>query len=452
MDIPGRRVAATPRPRRGTSVGTGGRLRYLSVFKALKHSCIEAGRRLEIEYVDSEKLADGAKAEEGHAEAWATVQNADGVVVPGGFGDRGVEGMIACAKWCREHRKPYPWPRGYICLRRIRGGAAAATWIVRGDESAAAATRTFRGDERGRDADVRMRPARRRRYLGVCLGMQVAVVEYARSVLGRAKAHSTEFDAETAWPTVIFMPEAVGEKGEMGGTMRLGSRDTVLHEDAWTARGEASLASLVYGGARAVPERHRHRYEVNPAVVPDLEKAGLRFVGKDDSGERMEIVELPRSVHPYSCRAESPQTGRGDAAAATRIVRVEAATPPRRRDAESPRRRVDAADVRRKTSARPQVLHGLPVPPRVQVAAHEGVAAVLRLRARGRGQVPGRAHEARVVRRRGQGERRARRHRAEEGAPEGLRALRLPSAPRPQTAGPRAPLMKTTRTPRSRIV
>lgn len=215
---------------------------YLSVFKALKHSCIEAGRRLEIEYVDSEKLADGAKAEEGHAEAWATVQNADGVVVPGGFGDRGVEGMIACAKWCREHRKP---------------------------------------------------------YLGVCLGMQVAVVEYARSVLGRAKAHSTEFDAETAWPTVIFMPEAVGEKGEMGGTMRLGSRDTVLHEDAWTARGEASLASLVYGGARAVPERHRHRYEVNPAVVPDLEKAGLRFVGKDDSGERMEIVELPRSVHPY---------------------------------------------------------------------------------------------------------------------------------------------------------
>mmetsp|Transcript_24237 Transcript_24237/g.75716 ORF Transcript_24237/g.75716 Transcript_24237/m.75716 type:complete len:242 (-) Transcript_24237:41-766(-) len=107
---------------------------------------------------------------------------------------------------------------------------------------------------------------------------------------------------------------------------------------------------------------------------------------------------------------------------------------------------------RRAAAVGAPVLHGLPVPPRVQVAAHEGVAAVLRLRARGRGQVPGRAHEARVVRRRGQGERRARRHRAEEGAPEGLRALRPPSAPRPQTAGPRAPLMKTTRTPRSRIV
>ena len=217
---------------------------YLSVYKALKHSSIECGRRLDLEYVDSEKLEPGA---EGGEEAWEKVKNADGVVVPGGFGVRGVEGMIACAKFCREQKKP---------------------------------------------------------YLGVCLGMQVAVVEYARHKLGWAGAHSTEFDKECEKPTVIFMPEALGEKGELGGTMRLGARDTILHEDAWTKRGEASIASLVYRGAAAVPERHRHRYEVNPDVVPELEKAGLRFVGKDDTNTRMEIVELPRSAHPFYFAAQ----------------------------------------------------------------------------------------------------------------------------------------------------
>tara|TARA_B100001559_G_scaffold309143_1_gene303051 strand:- start:123 stop:851 length:729 start_codon:yes stop_codon:yes gene_type:complete len=194
--------------------------------------------------VDSEKLEPGA---EGGEEAWEKVKNADGVVVPGGFGVRGVEGMIACAKFCREQKKP---------------------------------------------------------YLGVCLGMQVAVVEYARNKLGWAGAHSTEFDKECEKPTVIFMPEALGEKGEMGGTMRLGARDTIIHEDAWTKKGEASIASLVYRGAASVPERHRHRYEVNPDVVPELEKAGLRFVGKDDTNTRMEIVELPRTAHPFYFAAQ----------------------------------------------------------------------------------------------------------------------------------------------------
>ena len=217
---------------------------YLSVYKALKHSSIECGKQLELEYVDSEKLEPGA---EGHDEAWAKVTGSDGVVVPGGFGMRGVEGMIACAKFCRENNKP---------------------------------------------------------YLGVCLGMQVAVVEYARSVLGWADAHSTEFDKETKHPTIIFMPEALGEKGEMGGTMRLGARDTILHEDAWSKKGQASIASQVYRGLKRVPERHRHRYEVNPEVVPELEKAGLRFVGKDDTGTRMEIVELPRTKHPFYFAAQ----------------------------------------------------------------------------------------------------------------------------------------------------
>ena len=134
--------------------------------------------------------------------------------------------------------------------------------------------------------------------------MQVAVVEYARNKLGWAGAHSTEFDKECDKPTVIFMPEALGEKGEMGGTMRLGARDTIIHEDAWTKKGEASIASLVYRGAASVPERHRHRYEVNPDVVPELEKAGLRFVGKDDTNTRMEIVELPRTAHPFYFAAQ----------------------------------------------------------------------------------------------------------------------------------------------------
>jgi CTP synthase len=159
-------------------------------------------------------------------------------VVPGGFGSRGVEGKILTAQFARENKVP---------------------------------------------------------YLGVCLGMQMQVVEYARHVLGRADAHSVEFRPDTPHPTVIFMPEI--DKATMGGTMRLGARDTILSAPA-NGQGP-SLASLLYGGQAAVSERHRHRYEVNPEVVADLETAGLNLVGRDDTGCRMEIAELPRSVHPF---------------------------------------------------------------------------------------------------------------------------------------------------------
>ncbi|XP_024971910.1 CTP synthase-like isoform X2 [Cynara cardunculus var. scolymus] len=163
--------------------------------------------------------------------AWNSLKAADAVVVPGGFGDRGVEGKIIAAKYARENNIP---------------------------------------------------------YLGICLGMQIAVIDYARSVLDLQNANSTEFDPKTENPCVIFMPE--GSKTHMGGTMRLGSRRTYFHAT------DCKSAQL-YGNQSFIDERHRHRYEVNPNMVPQLEKAGLSFTGKDESGQRMQIVELPS--HPY---------------------------------------------------------------------------------------------------------------------------------------------------------
>lgn len=168
-------------------------------------------------------------------------READGILVPGGFGIRGVEGMISAAKYARENKVP---------------------------------------------------------YLGVCLGMQVLVIEYARNVLGLKGANSTEFYESSPHPIVIFMPE-INQK-VMGGTMRLGARDTIITYKL--SNGIRSLASEVYGtneDEEGVSERHRHRYEVNPDKVESLTTAGLVFSGKDDKGERMEIVELPKDQHPF---------------------------------------------------------------------------------------------------------------------------------------------------------
>lgn len=226
---------------------------YLSVLKALKHAAIAVRRRLNIIWIEStdlEPLPEGAANGNGaaadgsddpaakHAKAWADLRSVHGIVVPGGFGVRGVEGKILTAKYAREQRVP---------------------------------------------------------YLGVCLGMQMLVVEYARSVLGWQGANSVEFDKDTPHPTVIFMPEI--DKTTMGGTMRLGARKTVLHTPANGS--EPSLASLLYHGETDIMERHRHRYEVNPEKVAAIESAGLNLVGRDETGERMEIAELPRSVHPF---------------------------------------------------------------------------------------------------------------------------------------------------------
>lgn len=207
---------------------------YLSVIKSLEHACIACGHRLELRWVEAAQLEDACAAAEPakHAAAWAAVRGAQGVLVPGGFGDRGVEGKVAAARYARESHTP---------------------------------------------------------YLGICLGLQVAVIDAARSLLGLEGAHSTEFAPQTPHPAVVFMPE--GSRTHMGGTMRLGSRRTVLQT-------VDCLAAKLYRAEAHIDERHRHRYEVNPEFVARLEKAGLRFTGRDETGARMEILELP-APHPY---------------------------------------------------------------------------------------------------------------------------------------------------------
>ncbi|CAI8603729.1 unnamed protein product [Vicia faba] len=206
---------------------------YLSVVKALLHACVARSVRPSIDWIAASDLEDDSaqSAPEAHAAAWKTLRSAACVLVPGGFGDRGVRGMMLAAKYARENNVP---------------------------------------------------------YLGICLGMQISVIEFARSVLGWERANSVEFDAQTPNPVVIFMPE--GSRTHMGSTMRLGSRRTLLHS-------RDCITSKLYGSSEYVDERHRHRYEVNPDVIETLEEAGLKFVGKDESGKRMEILEHPS--HPF---------------------------------------------------------------------------------------------------------------------------------------------------------
>ncbi|CAH9132596.1 unnamed protein product [Cuscuta epithymum] len=211
---------------------------YLSVVKALLHACISCSVKPSIDWIAASDLEDESArlAPEEHAAAWKSLREAACILVPGGFGDRGVSGMVLAAKYAREHHIP---------------------------------------------------------YLGICLGMQICVIEFARSVLNLEKANSTEFDEETPDPVVIFMPE--GSKTHMGSTMRLGSRRTLF-------RSPDCITSKLYKNSQYVDERHRHRYEVNPEMVGALEGAGLKFVGTDESGKRMEILELPS--HPFYVGAQ----------------------------------------------------------------------------------------------------------------------------------------------------
>ncbi|KAK2759361.1 CTP synthase ura7 [Arachnomyces sp. PD_36] len=209
---------------------------YLSVIKALEHSAMACRRKLDIIWVDSSKLekATSETHPEAFHKAWHEVCTADGILVPGGFGTRGTEGMIAAANWARTKPKP---------------------------------------------------------FLGICLGMQIAVIEYARNVCNIPGAGSIELDERTADPVIMYMPEI--DQVNLGGTMRLGTRPTNFQDDTeWS-----KLRSLYGSGCSSVDERHRHRYEVNPDYIDRLQSAGLRFIGKDDKGERMEIIEL--KDHPW---------------------------------------------------------------------------------------------------------------------------------------------------------
>jgi CTP synthase len=197
---------------------------YLSVVEALKHSGINHGCKIEIEWVDSESVKDHAVTER--------LQAADGILIPGGFGGRGFEGKIRAAQIARERGIP---------------------------------------------------------YLGICLGMQVAVSEFARHVAGMEGANSTEMDPETPYPVIDLLPEQK-EIADMGGTMRLGADPVKLHDH--TRVRELYAEPVVY-------ERHRHRYEVNNHLRRRLESLGLICSGTSPDERLVEVIELDRDVHPF---------------------------------------------------------------------------------------------------------------------------------------------------------
>jgi CTP synthase len=197
---------------------------YLSVVEALRHAGFAHGCRIEVDWIDSEQLGDENTAER--------LAEADGVLIPGGFGGRGIEGKIRAAQVAREGGVP---------------------------------------------------------YLGICLGMQIAVSEFARHVAGMDGANSTEFDPETPHPVIDLLPEQK-EVADMGGTMRLGADPVKLHD--------ATCARSIYDEP-VVYERHRHRYEVNPRMHQRLRAAGLVLSGTSPDERLVEVVELPREQHPF---------------------------------------------------------------------------------------------------------------------------------------------------------
>ena len=202
---------------------------YLSVSEAIRHGGFACDARVDIRWIAS----DTCETAEGAQRALAGV---DAVVVPGGFGVRGIEGKLGALRWAREHRVP---------------------------------------------------------TLGLCLGLQCMVIEAARDLLGLEGASSTEMEPETPDPVVTTMDaqrEFVTGGGDLGGTMRLGAYPAVL--------AEGSLVAQLYG-TREVSERHRHRFEVNNAYRHRLEAAGLHISGTSPDGHLTEFVELDRELHPY---------------------------------------------------------------------------------------------------------------------------------------------------------
>ncbi len=197
---------------------------YLSVVEALKHAAVHHGCKVEVDWVDSESVGD--------PEVASRLESAGGILIPGGFGGRGIEGKIRAAQIAREHGVP---------------------------------------------------------YLGICLGMQLAVCEFARHVAGMEGANSTEFDPETPFPVIDLLPEQK-EIADMGGTMRLGADPIKLHD--------STRLRELYGEA-VIYERHRHRYEVNNHLRRRLESAGLICSGTSPDERLVEAIELPAGDHPF---------------------------------------------------------------------------------------------------------------------------------------------------------
>ncbi|MDH4052916.1 MAG: CTP synthase, partial [Rubrivivax sp.] len=205
---------------------------YKSLNEALRHAGIHNHAKVEIHYVDSETLSPANVAR---------LQEFDAILVPGGFGKRGIEGKICAARYAREHQLP---------------------------------------------------------YLGICLGMQVATIEYARHMAGLEGANSTEFDPDTPHPVIALIDEWQDQDGsiqtrhaqsDLGGTMRLGAQSSDVKP--------GTLAHQIYGPL--VTERHRHRYEANEHYLARLEQAGLVISAITQREKLTEMIELPKSVHPW---------------------------------------------------------------------------------------------------------------------------------------------------------
>lgn len=201
---------------------------YISVIEALKHAACAVGRKLELTWIDSMIFEEDSKQLKG-------LKKYDGILIPGGFGSRGIEGKIKAIEFCRKNKIP---------------------------------------------------------YFGLCYGMQLAVIEYARHVAKLAGAHTTEVDQKAKHPVVDIMPEQKENlrKKNYGATMRLGHYPAKIFPE--------TLAAKAYGTSQIV-ERHRHRYEVNPEYVDQLREAGMVFSATSPNGVLMEIAELSKKDHPF---------------------------------------------------------------------------------------------------------------------------------------------------------
>ncbi len=201
---------------------------YVSVIEAVKFSSYWKDARTELTWINSKEYETNPKKIQ-------ELKKFDGIIVPGGFGESGIEGVIKTIEFVRKNKIP---------------------------------------------------------YLGLCYGMQLAVIEYCRNVLGWRDAHTAEINPKSSHVVIDIMPEQKKnlEDGNYGATMRLGAYIAKLKE--------GSIARVAYG-TKEVSERHRHRYEVNPEYIKDIEKAGLIFSGTSPDGKLMEIAELPKKVHPF---------------------------------------------------------------------------------------------------------------------------------------------------------
>lgn len=201
---------------------------YISVIEAIKYSAYKAGAKPVLHWLNAKDFESGVADVK-------SLSKYDGIIVPGGFGETGIEGKLKVIEYAREKKIP---------------------------------------------------------YFGLCYGMQLAVVEFARNVLGLKEANTTEINPDTPYPVIDIMPDQKAKlaKDDYGGTMRLGACPAVLES--------GSIARKAYGVAE-ISERHRHRYEVNPEYIKRIEEKGMIFSGKSPDGVLMEIAELPKKEHPF---------------------------------------------------------------------------------------------------------------------------------------------------------